>query len=305
MLAENYYQVLSYLEHETIALVARLSRHHQRSVAQYFYSRFATLMGLFCLDASRVLPILRDRKAVISGSVATLMILPGAFIPGDLDIYVSAYEATSLIIELMVGNSFIYRQTNVGQEYRRSPGVSTVHVLEGMRSGKNVHVVVVDGDDPIMAVLQFDATHALNFITATGFGCAYPRLTMAKLSLYTYTYSLPTQSRSLWSKKYSNRGITVGTELAHFPIFPEGHVCGVSAFCPRTVRHLRDRHMYYSSFMVGTKPMVHTLAPNYHGNIIWGCKLPCGPERGRPESGWDADACTASYVYSVGPTPRP
>lgn len=285
------------LYEDTIAIIRQLSRFHNGMVSGYFYARFIRIVVPFGLNGRKLLRIMRQSKAIISGSAALLMLHPGAFIPGDLDIYVTAAEAVGLVMDIVTSTSYTFTNSiqHKALDYKNTGGIRSVHLLEHTTLDKKIHIVVVTGKDPLLTVMQFDATLAMNFITPTGFGCAYPRLTMAKRGLANITSRI-SYGRPDWLEKYKKRHFKIERRLENFdePII---HQCTVNPSCPKTPRHTRDAHMMYFDFKINGEPVRHTLH-EYRGNILWGLKASCGTERGRFDKSSFGN-WSAGYTYDI------
>lgn len=296
----NVYDRAVNLFHEDVSLDDRYIRKHQESlVALLYYSRLCGLLKPYSLPAAPLLSILNRHNAIISGSAALWLLHPDSFIPGDLDIYVGGGASAPLIRDIIeLSSQSYYLDESVKTEpcdYSLCDGIDTVHWLRHKTEpeDRHVNVIVVVGDDPLVAVFNFDGTHVMNFITSTGFGSAYPSLTMDKRSLLNCP---PTRlfSRVGWKAKYQARGFTFTQNYLSFDV---PHTCTVDASCPNTARHLRDSHMLYISFLRPGLKVEHALRHEYRNNISWQLHSSCAPERGR--TGTLFSDSTAGYVFDI------
>lgn len=292
-----YDKILDMLYEDTMAIIRQLSRFHNGMVSGYFYARFLRIVVPFGLDGKKLLRLMSRSQSIISGSAALLMLHPGAFIPGDLDIYVTAAEAVGLVMDLISSTPYEFSKTIQHKpcDYKNTGGIRTVHWLAHATLNKEINIIVVTGKDPLMTVMQFDATHVMNFITPTGFGCAYPRLTMAKLGLVN-ALSMIAVSKPNWVKKYDDRRFRIEHKLGDFPR-PIIHQCTINPSCPQTPRHTRDAHMMYFDFKIHGEPIRHALH-EYRGNVLWGLMAACGIERGQFRKSRYGN-WTAGYVYEI------
>lgn len=281
--SEVYDRILSMLYEGSLSDVRQLSKYHDTMVARMFYGRFCRIIHPFHLDGGTLLLLLRKHSAVISGSAALLMLHPGDFVPGDLDIFVTSARAVSLVLSLVITSNLSYylcaSSESPPHAYDWCNGVEAVHWLRHRTTAHKINVVVVTGHDPLLTIVQFDATHVMNFITCTGFGSAYPRLTMDKVSLL----NSPSQeifARPGWVEKHRLRGFRVEQNMNNLPGYTP-HSCTVDPSCPNTIRHIRDHRMMYASFQVPGIAVEHALPSGYSGNIAWGLHSSCGVLRGR------------------------
>lgn len=268
----------------TIVLFRQSNRLHNSMVGGYFYERFLTIIAPFELEGLSFLKLLKKTGSIISGSAALLMLFPNAFVPGDLDIFVSSTEALILSMELTINYNFIFTQTMAfgPNMYPHTAPVQAVHWLKNPTSNKQINIIVVTGKDPLEAIMYFNATHVMNFITPTGFGCAYPDLTLLKYSLINVQGG--TIENQQWYNKHKARGFRMKRSLTQCRGFAH-HQCTVEPSCPGTSRHLRDSHMMFLEFKIEDRPMKHVLH-HYKGNIVWGLDAGCKPHRGDTRRIW-------------------
>lgn len=277
------------MDEQSIASMGILNKGHRDSVGRYYYKRFQAIMAPFGLSSDKILNKMARSKAVISGSASLLMLFPGEFKPGDLDIYVPAAKASPFIFSLTVDSGYTLvkdaEKESEPPNYEGSRGISVVHWLKNIALKKTINIIVVPGDNPIVAVMHFGGSHVMTFITPHGFGCAYPDLTLARLSLANPDRQ-ETNHFALWRQKHIVKGFAVETadNLVHPTIALGDHQCTVSPLCPRTIRHLRDAEMMYLTFKRPTKSMHHTLE-GYTRNVVWGLNGECRYKGGRAAEG--------------------
>lgn len=280
---EVYDRVLNMLHAGTLSDIRQLSKYHDTMVARMFYGRLCSVLEPFHFEAASFLSVLGEHNAVLSGSAALLMIHPNDFPPGDLDIFVPGPRSIPLVSSIILLSHHTYSLTpsapDRSADYQWSGGVDSVHWLKHIATDQRINIIVVKGSDPLVSIAQFDATHAMNFITSTGFGSLYPQLTVSKLSLLNLDPSRYS-SRPEWAEKYRTRGYIIESDVSHLPVYGD-HRCTTDPSCPNTVRHIRDHHMLYISFLVPNERVQHTLRPSYTSNVAWGLHAACKPKRGR------------------------
>lgn len=279
--------VMTYLDHRSLGCVSQLSRRQNILVSESHYSHFSRVLAPFDVDPNLLLSVLHRRKAIISGSVALAMILPGIVFPRTIDIYAPNNQPVQLIVDILrLFPSYKYvDQAEIGKRNPFNgelhhfnawlPGICSVHTLSDNVSDTHINVTVVSGSDPLPVIFSFDATHAMNFVSSTGFGCMYPQLTLRMQSLR----SGGPRSRQAWMDEQIKLGFSIAPLLDEL-IHPSSHQCTVHPSCPRTYRHLRDAHMLFGSFKLGDDGSPQHALENYVGNLSWTLPSRCLVVRG-------------------------
>ncbi|KAJ7099204.1 hypothetical protein C8R44DRAFT_947505, partial [Mycena epipterygia] len=130
--------------------------------------------------------------------------------------------------------------------YENNTHIQTVHWLN--KGEKKINIIVVKGENTILAIFEFHSTIVMNFLSAHGLYCAYPTLTLHKLT----TPNLPIMIREIGLsgrcdacfEKYRRRGISYETDARIFPGHTT-HTCYIDGECPSTVRTTSDSRGLY------------------------------------------------------------
>lgn len=286
LLPDVYDKILDLMDIFAIAQFRQSSRLHNSMVGGYFYEHFLHIIAPFGLEGKQFLKLLKKTGAIVSGSAALLMLFPNSFVPGDLDIFVTATDALILSMEIIINYDYVFSQS-IGfgpNAYPNTATIKAVHWLKHPTTDKKINIIVVTGTDALEAILHFNATHVMNFITSTGFASAYPDLTMSKNSLINVCGG--TITNQPWSNKHRARGFKMRQNLSQISGFTH-HQCTTDPSCPKTARHIRDAHMMFLEFKTDKRSMKHVLH-HYEGNVSWGLEAGCRSHRGDSQRIWAA-----------------
>ncbi|KAI6141934.1 hypothetical protein BKA82DRAFT_3925531, partial [Pisolithus tinctorius] len=127
--------------------------------------------------------ILCTCDAVVSGSCALHMLLPAnetSWVPADLDIYVSCCHMACLAHLLGSGYLIVHQRAVDAGPYGSSSICSVISFANGQRS---IDVIVSSTVAAVPPIFEFHSTAVMNFIAADHIYCAYPTLTLHKMSL--------------------------------------------------------------------------------------------------------------------------
>ncbi|KAJ7709301.1 hypothetical protein B0H16DRAFT_1271026, partial [Mycena metata] len=179
-------------------------------------------------------------RGLISGSIALLMVTDLEFEPGDIDLYVPLSQEDTAIRLCIQELDFVQTESR-DSLYDNSSSVKTVHWLEN--SSRRMNIIVVENENPAVAVFRFHSTVVMNFLCSRGLYCAYPSLTLYHLSipnsgLMMSDAEVAQKCRDCF-EKYRERGIRFERDPRTFP--GHGiHACFVDAECTSTIRSTED-----------------------------------------------------------------
>ncbi|KAJ7429598.1 hypothetical protein B0H11DRAFT_1766922 [Mycena galericulata] len=176
--------------------------------------------------------------SVISGS-SLVPILTGAdFTPNDLHVYVPKAKESQMLLAIE-GMGFTNQRTEA-RTYSNITGIIRVHWLT--KADHIINIVVVDGENALIAILYFHSTIVMNFLSTHGLFCIYPDLTLYRLSIFSNMTMLDNFTREKHEDcfaKYTQRSIIFAPSLRNFPEWST-HTCGQDPSCPHTIRSLHD-----------------------------------------------------------------
>ncbi|KAJ7752952.1 hypothetical protein B0H16DRAFT_1317139, partial [Mycena metata] len=113
---------------------------------------------------------------VVSGSTILLIITNLEFTPGDIDIYVPESQEDTAIALMLRDHGFKLSKS-MRPIYDNNTAIKGVHWLK--KGKKKMNIMVVKGENAVLAIFQFHSTFVMNFLSSTGIYCAYPSLTMS------------------------------------------------------------------------------------------------------------------------------
>jgi len=187
-------------------------------LVDYILRRLDALLEPYDVGLFRnISPIMKSSKTVISGSfVVNLLttcppspILP--FTPGDIDFYVPR-SGEQILLDFLIASQYLLTSTRPYYHYDHADhrGIHHMHTLS--KNNKQVHVVVVlSSNNPIHAIVNFDSTLPMNFISDTAIVCLYPDTTLSYIGIKTpHQISHP----KFWSK-YIDRGYSFVNQSSH------------------------------------------------------------------------------------------
>lgn len=242
--------MLYYLDPISLHSFSATNRFHRRLFLHHNVSSIHSLLRYFVLDPSALLSLLHSTNSIISGSTATLAFLPHSFTPNDLDIYVPAKFLDTFVSSLRV--KFGYKKSrpvaavtgHIEKDYSSLARIE--RILWFKRGEKTINVMAVNGHNAVVPVFSFHSTIVMNFISAYGFYCAYPSLTLSSRSIINTKGTLPRPAKRA-IKKYKERGIKSAYSLSTWRRFNQ-HNCMKSSICPQSIRSLYDNGGLFRSF---------------------------------------------------------
>lgn len=191
------------------------------------------------LDAQETLKQMGTTNSVISGSSLLPVLTDCDFTPNDLDIYVPRLSESEMLAALELQGFVIHRTES--SSYASIICIARVHWLTKVRHV--INLVVVDSENAALAMLYFHSTIVMNFLSTNGLFCAYPDLTLNKMSIPNPTMldGFSRQRTLRCIEKYQERGIRYTDNLRGWSRWAK-HACGQDPNCPTTLRTLHDGH---------------------------------------------------------------
>ncbi|KAJ7195570.1 hypothetical protein C8J57DRAFT_1104634, partial [Mycena rebaudengoi] len=199
-------------------------------------------LRLFVDRPDRLFSILAATRSVVSGSLPLAVISGGRFVPQDLDIYVPATQERALLSLLLehFGLSEV-KFYSFSSRYDDCFAVKSSRWLTSGGNGRTVNVLTCVGESAILPVFCFHSSVVMNFISAEGLYCAYPKLTARRVAIPAFVRNMTSlKARRLREcfSKYMSRGFSFCIDLDR--VGRRGHVCRRDSSCPLTLRSLYD-----------------------------------------------------------------
>ncbi|KAJ7197502.1 hypothetical protein C8J57DRAFT_1104628 [Mycena rebaudengoi] len=188
----------------------------------------------FSLSPEWLLRTMKRTRSVIGGSIPFHLIVNDRFTPSNLDLYAPASQEERLlnIFQTEAGFSLI------DSSYARIKSVrlKATHRLE---KGRSIVILrIARGENAVIPIIYSSTTALMNFVTAHGIVCAYPKLTLRGRALLNFGNIPDTRHMELVLLKYKSRGVWHGARTD----IPKDlqHKCFHSASCPSTIRSIHD-----------------------------------------------------------------
>lgn len=176
--------IFGYLHISHIIDFSATCKYNSLLVRCYILSRCHQLAACFFHDPDKLYRLLYTCQAVISGSCALYLLQPlftASWTPNNLDIYVSSDNLQFLLSALSIEG---YQDTHAFmpqvRSYKRSHVLTTITLV---RAQQTIDVVVTATYSTICPIFLCHSTLLMNFITHDALYCAYPCLTLHRLSL--------------------------------------------------------------------------------------------------------------------------
>lgn len=230
-----------------LRLLAATNSVYHDIVFNHIPTRANDLFHAFDMDPVLMRDTLRLTHSVVSGSSALAVVMPWSFRPNDLDIYVpSTYSAQLLNL---LHQRFDYVQIPLTHDYSTSDDIAAVYNMK--KRNNLIQVIATTWENPLRTIYHFHSTAVMNFISAQGIYCAYPRLTTQYCGLMNRHQIARTgqTAAAVYAiiKKYRDCGFALRADLHSWPDY-RGHVCAVYGSCPLTDRRLNDRFAMFHEF---------------------------------------------------------
>ena len=181
---ELIYETLDYLDIRELVPIAAINLYHLHIVRKYIQQCFGKMAGQFFDDTKAFSRMLKDLRAVISGSAALHLMLPPKFTnwtPQDLDIYAPYTHHISLYARLLnMGYSITDEHDSDEPPYSDSLIKQVATLSNGTRQ---IHVIFSKCETAFTPIFEFHSTAVMNFISADHIFSAYPNLTFNGLSM--------------------------------------------------------------------------------------------------------------------------
>ncbi|EFI28026.1 hypothetical protein CC1G_14522 [Coprinopsis cinerea okayama7 len=205
----------------------------RKSRAQYsveeaeleLHKRVSSLFSSFGLDTTKTLNMMKRHSALVSGSAALAVVIPGSIEPNNIDIYVSTHSKNDIIEELARDT----RYQEVTQEIGRAKGIAHSRYI---LASKGV----------------LSSTYMTN--TQTGQQINVME-TFSGIAERTERGPLP-HVQAIW-KKYAERGLATVWSLKDKEVSnrwkaARRHTCKEWSYCPHTNRTTMDEGVIYLNF---------------------------------------------------------
>ncbi|KAH9943752.1 hypothetical protein B0H21DRAFT_695290 [Amylocystis lapponica] len=241
---EMLHRIVEQLSLADLATWRMVSASNCRIVADILNTDINHNLSRFVQHPSGVRDVMRDARAVISGSFALKIIdRQSTFTPNDVNFYVGKSGHGAIVKYLIEEEGYVTTETidvdlAVGCGlYNFCGSIASVTKLQAR--GKNIDVICSTDESPTTPLPYFWTTLVMNFITADSICSAYPAITIRGRGLMHQKRlldpSLPEGSRILCLEKYQERGYQFRVAPLHgWDVRRDGatRTCAQSWQCP-------------------------------------------------------------------------
>ncbi|KAK7033320.1 hypothetical protein R3P38DRAFT_2773737 [Favolaschia claudopus] len=146
-----------------------------------------------------------------------------------------------------------------------------VRVRTFKKSEHTIFLVVVADENAATIIFNFYSTMDMNFISGYGLFCAYPELTLNKLSYVNPAARDPSNDGHQFKRlnaKLRHRGFIHYIHLHEHDKWRD-HLCGESKYCPLTLRSMHDQESLFIPFAsTSTESAGPAMYDGVH-SVIW------------------------------------
>ncbi|KAJ7733479.1 hypothetical protein B0H16DRAFT_1328138, partial [Mycena metata] len=194
--------------------------------------------------------VLRKTNSIIVGAIPMKILSGAQFESSNLDIIVPASEESTL--KVLMTLTFDYKFKEAKPVFGTNRTIKTMHTF--IRDAHTVNLWIASTENAVVPLMLSHSTVIMNYISAWGIFCAYPKLTLAHRSLINQ-YIGDEQERNGKEayqrltgdyREYAARGISYGIDANKWTHSP--HKCHVSAYCTHTIRSLYDSDALFIRF---------------------------------------------------------
>jgi hypothetical protein len=239
-------------------------------------SLLATVMDIlqhFTSNTSLFFQLMWSNNLVIGGPMVLAALFPGEGFMGkkDLHLYVPDYTSRTFTDTLRIQHGYKPKGTyKIKQHHFVKNAVQRVEKYENAK-GAIIRIFYSRDQSALTPIFHLSATHNMNFISAYGIYCAYPRLTLSKNTvLHPKALSSFASNDTLGviTERYSSYGFQVHYSFKHLS---EDHKCGTDIHCPHITRSLYDKHGLFLAFQHPMTASHHlqNIAYNAEHGVVW------------------------------------
>ncbi|KAI0067108.1 hypothetical protein BV25DRAFT_1783243, partial [Artomyces pyxidatus] len=235
---------------QDLCLLRSSAKRLRRVVDYYLRMSWQSTLRQYVNNALEFRSLLRDNRAVVSGSTVLEFVLRGNDSPvnwhsTDLDIYCPLTTAASIVDYLIEKESFRIvqdyserdRTDDVEHEYDNG-AIGSVTTMASP-TGRKVDIIASTRNSALLPITYFWGTIVANYITADSICLAYPRLTLKGIGAVN-PVRMPAPRVAACIEKYAARGFTlvdfgVGPARVRHTVYNP-----TPLHCPHTLRTFDD-----------------------------------------------------------------
>ncbi|KAJ7258988.1 hypothetical protein C8J57DRAFT_1643731 [Mycena rebaudengoi] len=219
--------IIELLEPDGVLCIGRTSPYFHAVIRDLYLRRTHRAIARFGLDPDWVMKALDTTRSIICGAIPFAIILDEIMLPFRLEIICPSSAEETLLI--LLKDHAQLEQNKHTTTYNRNIYRGT-HIM-GPRERQLV-IRVARGENAAVPVFFSPSTSAMNFVSAHGFFCSMPVLTLAPHYCRQRVHARPPQQHTGVFKPTTDRSTQADMEYPHR--------CNRSSVCASTVRSLYD-----------------------------------------------------------------
>ncbi|KAK7021157.1 hypothetical protein R3P38DRAFT_3196901 [Favolaschia claudopus] len=230
--------------------------------------RVRTILHESGVDWDILGPGLRRHQSIILGSTVHAVMFRPRYRRAGVDIGTPPTHEFSMADLIQTELKF----TESAEPVNNYPGYAGfVRVRRFHKDHHSIYLIVVANENAATIIFNLYSTMDMNFVSGYGLFCAYPELTLNKLSYVNPSARDTSTDGSDFRRLAANvrrKGFTHNIALFEHVLY-RNHVCGSSRCCPNTLRSMHDSDSLFVSFASTlTECAGPTLYDGIH-TVIW------------------------------------
>ncbi|KAJ7648256.1 hypothetical protein DFH06DRAFT_1135698 [Mycena polygramma] len=227
---------------------AQVSRNAALATADSLQAAAVAVLRRFDLRFGEIRLMQTATGALVGGSsVAAIMSASTSWPSSSFDVYTGRGSGWDVVRFLRKGGD--YRLTHISSTHNVLAGIRKVFTMRNHGTCKVIHVIESLTNNPLDAIAHCPSTCVFGAWSARGVWHAYPRLTMAGVTITTPS-RMPLRDdlkrhRDVWRivRRYTERGFRFVLDE-----YEQSHTCGRALNCPGTFRSSDDRGCLFMPF---------------------------------------------------------
>lgn len=269
--------LVQHMNLQSLRALAVTCHQYQKLVAEHYQRLVYQIIYPFTRSPQLFVATLESCHAVISGPLVLAALVSPSMDSYIMDIYVPATSASKLHSVLVTVFGYEEENDAPGTNFcgdHSFPSREIMDLSRLVRVRRRIHVFTVRGN-PLVAIFGFKSTIPMNFISANGIFCGYPKMTLERKGLINQSAPLR-ESTIKRCRFYDELGFN---HLPSHPCWLGTHTCGKWSSCPLTLRNLYDRGGMFLEFQRSDKlDWRGRIRYDDSGSVTWllDCGAACG-----------------------------
>ncbi|KAJ7720717.1 hypothetical protein B0H16DRAFT_383010 [Mycena metata] len=210
----------------------------------------------FDINPLRLLDIIQKTNCIIVGAIPMKILSGARFESDNFDLLVPASEEATM--KIYMKEAFSYQFKEAKPVFGTNRTVKSMHVF--LKGDNRVNLWIAAAENAVVPLMLSHSTVVMNYISAWGIFCAYPKLTLAHRSLINHFVGDEQERNGKEAyrrlvgdyKKYAARGISFGIDATKWADI-SAHTCYASAYCTHSIRSMYDSGVLFIRFPARTR----------------------------------------------------